>query len=163
MKRIRKFTALVLAAACAAVMLTACGGGNGSSGKDVSVDAAALADELNKDTVTTDTLTETKSDMLPSIYFFEDGQVVDSKAYMSSGSTADEITVVQCKDADTTKDVESLFQTRVKNQSDLYATYKAEESDKLKDAIVKSAGSYTVLVVCDDYDKAEEILKKYGF
>ncbi len=162
MRKIRKITALLLAAVCAAFLLTGCGG-NGGSSKEVSVDVAALADELNKDTVTTDTLSETKSDMLPSIYFFEDGQVTESKAYMSSGATADEIAVVKCKDADTTKDVEKLFETRVKNQSDLYATYKAEESDKLKGAIVRSAGSYTVLVVCDDYDKAEEILKKYGF
>lgn len=162
MKKIRKITALLLAAVCAAFLLTACGKSGGSS-KEVSVDVAALADELNKDTVTTDTLSETKSDMLSSIYFFEDGQITESKAYMSSGATADEIAVVKCKDADTTGDVEKLFQTRVKNQSDLYATYKAEESDKLKGAIVKSAGAYTVLVVCDDYDKANEILKKYGF
>ena len=123
----------------------------------------SLADELNKDTVKNDTLTETSSDMLSSIYFFKDGQVTESKAYMSSGSTADEICVVKCRDDATTDDVEKLFQSRVQKQSDLYATYKAEESDKLKKAIIKSTGSYTVLVVCDDYDKANEILSKYGF
>ena len=101
--------------------------------------------------------------MLSSIYFFKDGQVTESKAYMSSGSTADEICVVKCRDDATTDDVEKLFQSRVQKQSDLYATYKAEESDKLKKAIIKSTGSYTVLVVCDDYDKANEILSKYGF
>ena len=158
---IKKTMALILAVVCAACLLTACGGG--STSKSTSVDVAALADELNKDTVTTDTLTETSSDMLPSIYFFKDGQVTESKAYMSSGSTADEICVVKCRDEATTDDVEKLFQTRVDNQSALYATYKAEESEKLKNAIIKSTGVYTVLVVCDDYSKANEILSNYGF
>lgn len=162
MRKFRKITALMLALVMAALLLTACGGGSGKGG-DVSVDVAALADELNKDTVTTDTLSETKESMLASIYYFEDGQVTESKAYMSSGATADEVAVVKCKDAAATKDVETLFNNRVKAQSDLYSTYKPEESDKLKDAIIKSAGQYTVLVVCDDYDKANEILKKYGF
>lgn len=160
MNRIRKVTSLVIAAVCTALLLTACGGG---SAKVKEVDVAALADELNKDTVTADTLTETGSDMLPSIYFFEDGQVTDSKSYMSSGATADEITVVRCKDQASAGDVEKLFRTRVDNQSALYATYKAEESDKLKGAIIQSSGVYTVLVVCDDYDKAKDILSKYGF
>ena len=146
MKRFRKITAVMLAAVCAALLLTACGGG-GSKGTS-SIDVSALADELNKDTVKNDTLTETSSDMLSSIYFFKDGQVTESKAYMSSGSTADEICVVKCRDDATTDDVEKLFQSRVQKQSDLYATYKAEESDKLKKAIIKSTGSYTVLVVC---------------
>ena len=102
MKRFRKITAVVLAAVC----------------------------ELNKDTIKNDTLTETSSDMLSSIYFFKDGQVTESKAYMSSGSTADEICVVKCRDDATTNDVEQLFQSRVQKQSDLYATYKAEDKDE---------------------------------
>ena len=68
MKRFRKITAVMLAAVCAALLLTACGGG-GSKGTS-SIDVSALADELNKDTVKNDTLTETSSDMLSSIYFF---------------------------------------------------------------------------------------------
>lgn len=160
MKNFRKITAVILAVVASALLLTACGGGSGAA-KDV--DVAALADELNKDTVTTDTLSETKSDMLKNIYFFEDGQVTESKAYSSSGATADEICVVKCKDEATTKDVEKLFETRRDNQSTLYASYNPDESDKLKKAVIKSSGVYTVFVVCDDYDKADKILKNYGF
>ena len=76
MKRFRKITAVVLAAVCAALLLTACGGG--SSKEASSIDVSALADELNKDTIKNDTLTETSSDMLSSIYFFKDGQVTES-------------------------------------------------------------------------------------
>ena len=101
--------------------------------------------------------------MLGSIYFFEDGQVEKSKVYMSGNATADEIVVVQCKDEDAAKKAGELLNTRVKNQKDLFSTYNADEAAKLDKAIVKTSGKYAVLCVCDDYDKAESILKDAGF
>ena len=95
--------------------------------------------------------------------FFEDGQVEKSKVYMSGNATADEIVVVQCKDEDAAKKAGELLNTRVKNQKDLFSTYNADEAAKLDKAIVKTSGKYAVLCVCDDYDKAESILKDAGF
>ena len=138
--------------------LTACGGTN----KEVNVDTAKLADELLT-TVTSDSLTETASDMLPSIYFFEADTIEKSTAYTSSGATACEVAVVQSKDEKNTAEVEKLLKTRVYNQSALYASYNEGEVAKLDKAIIKSAGAYTVFCVCDDTDKANEILKSYGF
>ncbi len=149
---------VTIGAAAMALCLTACGGGS----KEVSVDTAVLAKELLT-TVTSDTLTETASDLLPSIYFFEEDSIASGIAYASSGATACEIAVVQSKDAKNAEAVEKLFQTRVDNQSSLYASYNAGEVEKLDDAIIESAGAYTVLCVCDDTDQAEKILEKYGF
>lgn len=138
--------------------LTGCGG----SEKDISVDTAKLASELLT-TVTSDTLSETASDMLPSIYFFNANEVEEGVAYASSGATACEVAVVKSTDTKNTENIEKLFQTRVDNQSSLYASYNQGEVEKLDTAIIKSAGAYTVLCVCDDTDKANEILKGYGF
>ena len=143
--------------AALALGLTACGGK-----EEVTVDTAKLAEELLT-TVTSDKLTETPSEMLSSIYFFEDGEIEEGTAYASSGATACEVAVVKGADADRTADIEKLFQTRVDNQSALYASYNEGEVAKLDDAIIKSAGAYTVLCVSDDTDQANEILKKYGF
>ncbi len=147
------------AAMFAAFSLTACQGGSSKT----SIDVSSLADDLNAKTIKSDTLTETSSDMLSTIYFFENGQVTESKAFMSSGATADEICVVKCVDEDAAKAVTELFQTRVNNQSKLYESYNADEVGKLDDAIIKSSGSYAVLVVCDDYDEAGDVLKEAGF
>ena len=158
----RKFgkTIITFAAAMfAAFSLTACQGGSSKT----SIDVSSLADDLNAKTIKSDTLTETSSDMLSTIYFFENGQVSESKAFMSSGATADEICVVKCVDEDAAKAVTELFQTRVNNQSKLYESYNADEVGKLDDAIIKSSGSYAVLVVCDDYDEAGDVLKEAGF
>lgn len=138
--------------------LTGCGG----SEKDVTVDTAKLASELLA-TVTSDTLSETASDMLPSIYFFDAGDIEEGVAYASSGATACEVAVVKSTDTKNTENIEKLFQTRVDNQSSLYASYNQGEVEKLDAAIIKSVDAYTVLCVCDDTDKANEILKGYGF
>ena len=147
------------AAMFAAFSLTACQGGSSKT----SIDVSSLADDLNAKTIKSDTLTETSSDMLSTIYFFENGQVSENKAFMSSGATADEICVVKCVDENAAKAVTELFQTRVNNQSKLYESYNADEVGKLGDAIIKSSGSYAVLVVCDDYDEAGDVLKEAGF
>ena len=158
----RKFGKTIItfaAAVFAAFSLTACQGGSSKT----SIDVSSLADDLNAKTIKSDTLTETSSDMLSTIYFFENGQVSESKAFMSSGATADEICVVKCVDENAAKAVTELFQTRVNNQSKLYESYNADEVGKLGDAIIKSSGSYAVLVVCDDYDEAGDVLKEAGF
>lgn len=139
--------------------LTACG----SKKKDITLDVEKLANELQAETVTSDTLSSTAAEMLSSIYFVDAEQMVKGAAYMSSGATACEVTVIECKEASQTGDVEKLFKTRVDNQSSLFASYNAGEVSKLENAIIKSSGRYVVLVVCDDTAKAEEILKTYGF
>ena len=159
----RKIGKRIVLAACivfSALVMTAC---SGSGGSKKEIDVAKVADELNASVITTDKLTETKSEMLGSIYFFEDGQVEISKVYMSGNATADEIVVVSCKDEETAKEVTDLLKMRVKNQKELFSTYNADEAAKLDKAIVKSSGKYAVLCVCDDYEKAESILKEAGF
>ena len=159
MRKFGKSIITFAAAMFAAFSLTACQGGSSKT----SIDVSSLADDLNAKTIKSDTLTETSSDMLSTIYFFENGQVSESKAFMSSGATADEICVVKCVDENAAKAVTELFQTRVNNQSKLYESYNADEVGKLDDAIIKSSGSYAVLVVCDDYDEAGDVLKEAGF
>lgn len=154
MKYLKTLLCLVLIAVC----LTACGGS-----KDITVDVEKLANELQSEAVTSDTLSSTASEMLSSIYFVDADQMAKGAAYMSSGATACEVAVIECKKASQTSEVEKLFKTRVTNQSDLFANYNAGEVSKLDKAIIKSSGKYTVLIVCDDTEKAEEILKEYGF
>lgn len=155
----KKKTILILCAAALTFSLTGCGG---SKDKEVNVDVPKLTEELLA-TVTSDQLTETASDMLASIYFYEPDDVASAVAYASSGATACEVAVIESKDAKNTEAVEKLFQTRVDNQSALYASYNEGEVAKLDDAIIESAGVYTVLCVCDDPDAAEKILEDYGF
>ena len=155
MKKSRFMT--VALAAMLILSLTACGGNT----KEVSVDPDKLAQELLT-AVTSDDLSKSTMD-LSTVYFYDANNVSSAVAYASSGATSCEVAVVESKDASETADVEKNFKTRVENQKNLYASYNAEEAGRLDDAIIKSAGKYTVLCVCDDTDKANEILKENGF
>ena len=153
-----KYLKTICCMAILALFLTACGGS-----KDITVDVEKLANELQSKTVTSDTLAATAPEMLSSIYFVDAAQRTKGAAYMSSGASACEVAVIECKEASQTGEVEKLFKTRVSTQSELFASYNAGEVSKLDQAIIKSSGKYAVLVVCDDNAKAEEILKQYGF
>ncbi|MCD7745642.1 MAG: DUF4358 domain-containing protein [Lachnospiraceae bacterium] len=147
---------------CAAVLMlsmTACGS---KKEEAVSIDVSELAEAL-LETVTSDDLSETASSLIPSIYYLDEEDVASAVAYASSGATACEIAVIESADSEDVSNVESMMQTRVDNQTTLYASYNQSEAARLDTAIIKSAGNYTVLCVCDDTDGAEEILESYGF
>ena len=69
----------------------------------------------------------------------------------------------ECSDSDYVSEVKSLFESRVKNQTDLYASYNADEVKNLDNAIIKTSGNYAVLCVTNDTSAAESILKEAGF
>lgn len=148
-------TCLVLAGS-----LSACGK---KAGGEVTASPEEIAKNLSENAVTSDTLSPITSDILASTYFVDMEQVEDSAAYLSTGASACEAAVIQCKDSGYTSEVTELFETRVKNQSDLFGSYNAGEVKKLDNAIIKTAGSYVVLFVGDDTDQAEEILSEAGF
>ncbi len=157
----------VLKTTCMAVLLcgvlAGCGGKKEPAKTELSIDTAKLAEQLNKEAVTSDTLAEASSSIIPTIYMIDAGDIANASAYTSSGATACEVAVIELKDAAKAEDVKKLFETRVKNQSDLYASYNAGEVDKLDKAVIDTEGKYAVLVVCDDAAKAQDILKENGF
>ena len=131
MRMFKKMIAFT-AAAAAALSLTACSGGSGAA---KSVDVAKVADDLNSSVITTDTLTETKSEMLSSIYFFEEGQVTNSKVYMSANATADEIVAVECKDEAAAKAAEDL--SAAKAEAERIAAEEAAAAAAAEAAVIR--------------------------
>lgn len=145
--------------AICAIALTACGG---KKDKEVSVDINRLAADLTA-TVTSDTLSTVSTDIMASTYFFDMEKVEEGTAALNSGASACEVAVIKCSDSAYVSEAETLFKTRVKNQSDLFAGYNAPEVAKLDAALIESVGNYVVLCVTDDAKAAEEILKEAGF
>ena len=143
-----------------AMALTACGG---KKEKEITVDVQKLAEDLNAGTVTSDTLSPAVPEMIPGIYNLSADIIDTAAAYMSAGSTACEAAVFACKEAGQSADVKKALESRVASQSSLYESYAPEQVDLLKKAVIKTAGKYAVLVVCDDTAKAESILKEAGF
>lgn len=158
MKMWKKLTTLL--AVLALLTLAGC---SGKDAKELSVDPDELASKLASETVTSDTLTAAAAEMIPGIYYVSNDHYQSGAAYMSAGSTGCEAVVIECKDASSSADVKKAFEERVSSQAALYESYNPQEAAKIKKAIIKTAGKYAVLVVCDDTAKAEDILKEAGF
>lgn len=156
----KKYAALIIMGLIMAFALTACGGG---SAKEVTMTPKDLAEKLAAETVTSDTLAPIATDILVSTYFVDPEKIDDSAAYLGSGTTSCEAAVIKCKDSAYASEVEELFKARVKNQSELYASYNAAEVKKLDAAVIKVSGSYVALSISDDAGKAEELLEDAGF
>ncbi len=158
MKKMKNMLLCVSLLTLCAVLLGACSGG-----KKVSVDPAALAKDLASEAVTSEELTQIADSMVAATYYIPDDTYAAGWAYKGSGATACEVAVIECKKAEQTKDVEKLLQDHVDSQSELYASYNPDEVKKLDKALIKSAGTYVVLCVCDNEDQATSIFKKAGF
>ena len=144
----------------AAVLLAGCGSKKG--GQDITVDIKNLAAQLNG-AVTSDTLSQAQADMIPKIYYFDEDSYVSGEAYVSAGTTACEVAVIECKDAAGAGEAAEKLKERVSSQKELYASYNADEAGRLDKAIVKNAGKYAVLAVVDDTEGAEKMLQDAGF
>lgn len=155
----KKKLSILLTVIAAAFILTACGKSNSQT---ADTDITKLREDLQA-TVTSGELAEISSDLFASTYFFDMAKVEESTAALSSGASACEVAVVKCSDSSYVSEAKKLFETRVKNQSDLFADYNAPEVAKLDAALIKTSGNYIVLCVTDDTAKAEEILKEAGF
>lgn len=157
----KKILYCTTAALIGAALLTGCG--STKEAAKITVTPGELAKQLAEGTVTSDSLTEVSAEIMASTLFVDLDQVTDSSAYMSTGATVCEIVVVECSEDSYTEEVKQLFENRVENQTTLYSSYDAEETTKLEAALIRTAGQYAVLCVCDDTDAAESILKDAGF
>lgn len=158
----KKYLYLALAALLAVLSLTACGGS--AKPKEVTISVSDLSKQLTE-SVNEGMLSSEPAvtDIVASTYFLDMEKIEDSSTYLSTAASASEVSVVLCKDSSYTAEVESLFKSRVKSQSDLYASYAPDEAKKLDASIIKTSGNYVVLCVADDKDKANDILEKAGF
>lgn len=155
----KRMITLLLTVSLAVLMLAGCG----SKSKEISIQsAAALAEELSQ-TASGDTLSSISEDILSSTYLVDTSKIEDCAAYVGTGATACEAVVIKCSDSDYVSEVKNLFETRVKNQKDLYASYNADEVKNLDNALIKTSGNYAVLCVTNDTTSAEKILKEAGF
>lgn len=156
----KKFITVFASVAMMGLLLTGCGGSGDS--KEITAAPAELAKNLAA-TSSDNSLTEVSAEILASTYMVDAEKIEDSSAYMGAGSTACEAVVIKCTDDSYPAEVKTLLETRVQNQSDLYASYNAAQVEILDDAIIKVSGNYAVLCVTDDTDAAEKVLEEAGF
>lgn len=149
----KRFITLMLAMVMA-LSLAACG-----SKDTASVDAAGLAKALAERVSFDSTMTALSADDLG--FYIELPDKCTTGAYMSDGSTMEEIFVVACEsktDADTVK---VSIQALLDSQKQEAERYQAEEAARLDNAVFGTYGTCVVLCVTSDTDTANAVIKEY--
>lgn len=163
----------LLAGACALTMaltLAACGGEDapamGSGQAQVpDLDPAAVTQALLDGGAFSESLETLTLDVAYQLYGLEGygvarEDILDGSVYLSAGATAEEASVLVCKDADTAATVLEAMQGHVDLQKESYESYLPAEIPKLDNARLITHGSSAVLVVPADSDAADAVLDK---
>lgn len=82
-------------------------------------------------------------------------------AYMSDGSTMEEIFVVSCKDKTDASAVKIAMRSLLDSQKQEAERYQPEEAERLGSAVFGTYGTCVVLCVTSDTDTANAVIKEY--
>ncbi len=150
MKRILSLI-LIMALALTTV---GCGAG-GEKDVDVSALASALAQQVTYEAP----LKELTAEQLGNYVTLPEG--AEAAAYMSSGTTAEEIMVVRCASGDDAAAVQASIESFLADQRAEMERYLPGEVARLESAVLARKGSCVVLCVTADTQTAEGIIKEY--
>ena len=131
--------------------------GCGGSGK--TVDVAALASDLAEKVTFEAPMKELTAEQLGNYVTLPEG--AEAAAYMSNGTTAEEIMVIRCGDSSEASAMEAAIKSFLADQRAEMERYLPEEVARLENAVLARKGSCVVLCVTADTQTAEGIIKEY--
>ena len=137
--------------------------GNGSS-EDlqtaVAVDPAELAGALQNGVPFQDQMTAVESDVFYLLYNLTSEDADEAVLITSTGATAEEIAVIHAAAEDKVETVKDAVKARIQTQRDGFEDYVPEELAKLEKPVISIVGSYVILCVSDDNEKARDIIQQ---
>lgn len=132
-------------------------GGCSSASENVDIDK--MAAELAEKVTFVDELAQIDESMISMVY---DGfEWEDAVLYMGSGATAEEIAVFAFADAAAARTAVDQGKAYIESQKEAFENYVPEEVKRLEGAIVQQGGRYMAVVVTEDTDTADKIIKDY--
>ena len=141
-----------------AMLLLLAVSGCGSKEK-VEVDVSALASALAEQVAFEAPLKELTAEQIGNYVALPEG--AQAAGYMSGGTTAEEILVVQCAGSDDAASVKQAVESFLADQRGEMERYLPEEVARLESAVLAQKGSCVVLCVSADTKTAEQIIKEY--
>jgi hypothetical protein len=127
----------------------------------IAMDVGACADMLLNTVSFQDILTAISDEMMATLYLIDEQDVTQSKVYVSSGATAEEIAVFEARDSDAARRIEAAVLQRVAEQQSSFRDYLPAELPKLDDPFVQVRGKYVILCLSNDNKKARTELDKF--
>ena len=154
MKRILSVLAVLLAFC---LILTACGG----SGKKPMPAPDELARTLLDSGIFSEALEEADPDIAAYLYGLTEADTVELHSWLSTGATAEELTLFVCGDEAMRKTLRESADARLEFQKQTFADYAPDEVPKLEKAIIRVRDNVLVVCVAADPEKAAKLLDPY--
>ncbi|MCH5203505.1 MAG: DUF4358 domain-containing protein [Oscillospiraceae bacterium] len=170
----------ILIALCAAFCLALCGCDGGDDTKNNSGSSSSVNSEKdpsdnnnssetasvkNKaeqllDEVDFPSMVEVKEDKLEIYFGINKDDVSEFAAYIcGSGAAPDEFGIFKAKDAESAANIKAALDKRVQSQYDLFSSYTPDAMYRFDDDFVEVSGTTVIYAICDNNEKAKEILK----
>ena len=152
----------IMASALAFVLLLGvygCKDGTTAGSKKIVVDSNALAEKIVKDGSFDDELNQLEDSQFGTIYEEVDASLVTkSCVYIGSGATAEQVVVVEAKDAESAKKVKDQLKEKLEEDRKENEGYLPKEIAKIDQAVLEVKGEYAILVVSKDSKQAEQVI-----
>lgn len=129
--------------------------------QEVTADVDALADGLKSAVTFQDELTEMNDTAFARLYAVDAADVVKKKIYVSTGATAEEIAVFEAKDDKAAARVKEAVLQRIEDQKEGFVDYVPGEMTKLNDPVLVTKGTYIVLCLSNENDKAKTEIERH--
>ena len=125
------------------------------------VSVSAVADAIkNGGSFKEDIETVDAEMVLTRMYGLDKAQIAEAAIYMSSGASAEEITVIRVANESDIDAVVAGCEARIDDQKKACEDYLPDEMPKLEDAVVYKNGNYVVMCVSQDSAKAKAIIEE---
>lgn len=150
------------------ILVSACGGQNKkadtrslveSQADSQKADVGEIGKKLAESLTFEDELTLADQEMAGLLYGID--TAVSSSVYIGSGATAEEIAVFEFKTEQECKEAVALVEQRIEDQKEAFASYMPKEIKRLEGTVIKQYGRFLAVCVCDDSQKAEELLSEF--
>lgn len=140
------------------VLLCSCGGNSATLDIDGTVDA------LRESTAFPEAMVELEAHTAFQMYRLADYGVSEEdvehcRVFVPQSVISDEMAFFQTTSEDTAKLIADAFAARVKVQAASFSGYGPDQVPKLNDAIIKQDGCFVYLIVAEDYEAVQTVLK----
>lgn len=119
---------------------------------------SGVVDALMESASFSEVLEVVDADIACLLYGIDETLVTDCTAYLSTGATAEEVTLFVLADEDSAETVKAACEKRVADQITAYESYGPAEVDKLEEAIIQVRANTVLLVVANDAAAAAQVV-----
>jgi hypothetical protein len=157
---ILKIGKILLLGVAFAVMLAACSGRGADANANKETPPPDTVAQAVLDSVTfRDSLIKAEGDVAANYYKLDD-IISEHAIYISgSGATAEEIAVLKVADAKDVETAKAILEKRIENLKLQFESYVPGEMVKLENPVILTQGDLAILVLADDQNAAEGVVK----